>query len=52
MATDPELRPEGSVAHASTRGASPPENGRARNRHVELTITHRPQRGRAVGVAQ
>jgi hypothetical protein len=26
MATDPELRPEGSVAHASTGGASPPED--------------------------
>jgi hypothetical protein len=26
MATDPEVRPEGSVAHASTGGASPPED--------------------------
>jgi hypothetical protein len=50
MATDPELRPEGSVAHASTGGASPPEDrahqrprgGATRPRRVRRCPSGRP----------
>jgi hypothetical protein len=49
MATDPEVRPEGSVAHASSGGASPPEDrahqpprGATRPRRVRRYPSRRP----------